>query len=637
MANGQRRQRDFSEILVLALVPAIVGALILISWALAHWSVGPGYVNAAVAVVAVLLGGYQRFISAFRDALRRKITVNVFVAVALIATLAIGQFRPAAIVVFIMAVASALESYTLDSTRKSIRNLLDLAPQMATVRRGQEELSIPVNQVKIGDVVVIRPGGRIPVDGVVACGASSVNQAPITGESVPVEKLPGDTVFSGTLNESGRLEISASKIGRDTTLAKIVRLTEHAQATKAPVQSIADRFTTWFFPAIVLLAVLGFVLSRDVEIAVSVLLVACPCAFAIATPTAVTAGVSNLARRAVLVKGGVYLELAGKLDSLLVDKTGTFTLGEPKVVNVVALDGWAENDILRLTSIGEKYSGHPLAKAILAEAVGRGISIPEPDNFKVEAGKGIIASWQGKELLIGNESLLNGSRIRLSADIALRLSSECEQGRTPILVSYDGSVIGLVSVADRVRAGTAGTISLLKKTGIRQVIMLTGDNLSVARAVAAEIGVDEFRAELLPEQKLEIVQKLQAEGHRVGMVGDGINDAPALAQADVGIAMGAAGTDVAIETAGVTLMSNDLGRIVELIAMSKAVLRRIKLNIFFSIVYNVIGLSLSLAGLLTPILAVTFQEAGCITVVLSSTLLLLKKPGGIKESKQAPE
>jgi Cd2+/Zn2+-exporting ATPase len=336
----------YQEIGILSIVPVIVGILILVSWALTYWEIGPYFLSAGLGLIATLFGGFQRLIAGFKDVYNRKITVNVFVTVALIATVAVGEFLSAAIIVFIMAVAGAFESYTLDKNRRSIRNLLDLTPKTATIRRQGQEVTITVNEVRVGDLAVVRPGERIPVDGVVKAGASSVNQAPITGESMPVEKFTGSEVFSGTLNETGRLEIMATKTGEDTTLARIVHLVENAQETKAPIQNIADRFTVWFLPAVLVLAVIGFFTSGDIKVAVSVLLVACPCAFAIATPTAVTAGISNMARRAVLIKGGIFFELAGKLDRLLVDKTGTFTLGRPKVVEIVAFDGMPEDDVL---------------------------------------------------------------------------------------------------------------------------------------------------------------------------------------------------------------------------------------------------------------------------------------------------
>jgi len=619
----------YREIAVLSIVPCAVGILIVVSWAMGHWEIGPYFLNAGLALLATLFGGYLRFLAGFKDIFNRKITVNVFVAVALIATLAIGEFRPAAIIVFIMAVAGALESYTLDKTRRSIRNLLDLTPKMATIRRNDEEVVIPVNEVQVGDIVVVRPGGRIPVDGVVAVGQSSVNQAPITGESMPVEKFQGSEVFGGTLNETGRLEIRTDKVGKDTTLARIVHLVEQAQGTKAPIQNLADRFTTWFLPAVLVLAVIAFLASSNVKVAVSVLLVACPCAFAIATPTAVTAGIANMARQAVLIKGGIFLELAQKMDVLLVDKTGTFTFGKPNVVDVIAFDGISEVEVLRLAAIAEKYSEHPLARSVMTRAKERGIEVPDPDEFNIEVGMGVTARLNGKEILVGKNKFLQDKGVCVAEYIEYAISEQTEQGRTAILVANDMKPVGLIAIADEIRSQTPHAIASLKAMGIKNITMLTGDNRKVAKAVAEEIGVDDFQAELLPEQKLQYVEKLQKQGRVVGMIGDGINDAPALALADVGIAMGAAGTDVAVETADVTLMNDDLSRVVNFMDISRKIMSRIKLNIFFSMIYNVIGFILAGFGMLTPIVAVIFQEAGCITVVFSSTLLLWAKTGSL--------
>jgi len=623
-ASGGGRYREFA---VLALVPGIVGALIVASWALAHWKVGPAFVSAGLALSATLFGGWQRFLGGFQDIYRRKITVNVFVAVALIATIAVGEFRPAAIIIFIMAVVGALESYTLDKNRRSIRNLLDLAPQTATVRSGSGEITIPVGQVQVGTVVIVKPGERVPVDGVVVAGASSVNQAPITGESMPVEKFKGSELFSGTLNLTGRVEAQATKVGADTTLARIVHLVEEAQAIKAPIQNMADRFTVWFLPVVLVLAIIVFFVTGNVKTAVSLLLVACPCAFAIATPTAVTAGISNMARRAVLVKGGIFFELAGKVDALVVDKTGTFTLGRPEVLDVVAFDGIPNKEILEMAAVAEKYSEHPLGKAVVSCAKGRGLEVPDPEEFKVEIGRGVVARWKGQDIAVGKEEFLQGNGVSLPAEAQKSVSTQTEQGRTAVFVARGKEAVGLIAIGDEVRPETRQAIGWLHQVmGNRNITMLTGDNPCVAGAVARQIGVDNFRAGLLPEQKQEFVRKLQAEGRTVGMIGDGINDAPALALADVGIAMGAAGTDVAIETADVALMNDDLGRVADFMLMSRAVLRRIKLNIFFSIIYNVVGLGLGSLGMLTPVMAVLFQEAGCVSVVLSSTLLLWARP-----------
>ncbi|MCX6340206.1 MAG: cation-translocating P-type ATPase [Candidatus Aureabacteria bacterium] len=623
MSNHQRHDATpYKDLAVLSIVPAAVAVLTLASWILAHWGIGPHFVNAALAIVAVIFGGFQRFIAGFKDIFKRKITVNVFVVVALMATMAVGEFRPAAIIVFIMAAAGALESYTLDKTRKSIRDLLNFAPGMATVRRQGEEVVVPVAELQVGDVVVVKPGARIPVDGVVTAGASSVNQAPITGESMPVEKFRGSSVFSGTLNESGRLDIRTEKVGENTTLARIVHLVQEAQGTRAPIQNMADRFTTWFLPAVVLLAIVAFVISGDIRVAVSVLLVACPCAFAIATPTAVTAGVSNMARRAVLIKGGIFLELGHKINHLLVDKTGTFTFGRPRVEGIISFNGKGPEDILRMACIAEKYSEHPLARSILAAGRERNLDIPDPDHFVSATGMGVEARWNTANILVGKQAFLQEAGVPIVTRVDREIAKQSEQGRTAVLVAHNDEVIGVLAIADEIRPEIPETIRLLKTMGVERITMLTGDHPRVAEAVARAIGVDDFQAELLPEQKQEFVRKLRAEGHIVGMIGDGVNDAPALALADVGIAMGAAGTDVAIETADVTLMNDDISGVADFMWMSAKVLRRIKLNIFFSMIYNVIGLTLGVLGLMTPIIAVIFQEAGCVTVVFSSTLLL---------------
>jgi Cd2+/Zn2+-exporting ATPase len=622
---GNDKATKYRELMILSIAPCLIAVLTLISWGLAHWKIGPTFVNILPAALAIILGGFQRFISGFKDIYKRKITVNVFVVLALIATMAIGEFRPAAIIVFIMAVSGALETYTLEKTKKSISDLLDFTPKTATIRRDGEEITLQVAELKIGDQVVVRPGERIPVDGVVVNGASSVNQAPITGESMPVEKFKGSTVFGGTLNETGRLEIETEKVGTDTTLAKIVHLVQDAQGTKAPIQNLADRFTTWFLPSVIFIAVLAYFVTGDIKASVSVLLVACPCAFAIATPTAVTAGVSNMARKAVLIKGGIFLELGSKIEHLLVDKTGTFTFGRPKVEDIVSFKNQNTDKILELACIAEKYSEHPLGRAILSAGKEKEILIPEPENFSSTTGMGVEALYQEAKIRIGKPSFLQTIGLKITSKIDKAIHLQSEQGRTSVLVAKDNDIIGLIAIADEIRPEIINALHTIKSMGCKEITMLTGDNEKVAAAVADAIGVDNVQAELLPEQKQEYVKKCQASGQIVGMVGDGINDAPALALADVGIAMGAAGTDVAIETADVTLMNDDITGVAEFMWMSSKVLRRIKLNIFFSMIYNVIGLSLSVVGLMTPIIAVIFQEAGCVTVVFSSTLLLWAK------------
>ncbi len=621
--------RSGQQIVIIALVPATVGALTLAAWLLGRWQVGPAFLYAGLALLATFLGGWQRFLSGFRDAVHRKITVNVFVTMAILVTIATGEFVPAAAVILIMAIVGALESYTVDSTRRSIHSLLDLAPPMASVRRSDGEVLTAVAELQPGDIVIVRPGERIPVDGVVAAGTAAVNQAAITGESLPVDKVRGQDVFAGSLNESGRLEVRTVKIGPDTTLARIVHLVEEAQESRAPIQGIADRFTVWFFPTVLILALIGYIASGNVKVAVSILLVACPCAFAIATPSAVAAGIANMARRAVLIKGGIFFEIAGKINSLVVDKTGTLTLGQPKVMEVISADGIPEEEVLRVAAIAEKYSEHPLGKAVMTLASQRALDVPDPDEFKIELGMGIEVSKDEHGIVVGRDVFLRDRGIAVPARIEQAMSAQSDLGRTAILVARDNEPLGLLAIADEIRPDTVDAITALKALGVGQITMLTGDNPRIARTVASEIGVDGFRAELLPQDKQTFIKQMKTEGKTVAMVGDGINDAPALALADVGIVMGGTGTDIAIEAADVTLRDGRLSRLVEFVQMSRRVLKRIKLNIFFSIIYNVIGLTLALIGYLTPVSAVIFQEAGCISVVLSSTLLLWTKVPGL--------
>ena len=371
-----------------------------------------------------------------------------------------------------------------------------------------------------------------------------------------------------------------------------------------------------------MLAIIAYFLSRDIKTAVSVLLVACPCAFAIATPTAVTAGISWLARRAVLVKGGIFLEIGHKINYLLLDKTGTLTFGKTKLTQIIAFNNYAEEEVLKIACVVEKHSEHPLARSIIDAAKEQKMLIPDSEHFLSTTGMGAEAIWNGKRILVGKASFLSSSGVLLSPQIELEIAKQSDHGRTSVLVALDNQVIGLLAIADEIRPEIAQTIRQLKTLGIKHITMLTGDYLQVAKAIAKEIGVDDFKADLLPKQKQDIVRALQTEGYIVGMIGDGINDAPALALANVGITMGVAGSDVAIETSNVTLVNDRFSGVIDFMWMSKKVLNRIKLNIFFSMIYNAIGLTLGVLGLMTPIIAILFQEAGCITVVLSSTLLL---------------
>ena len=612
----------YGEYIVPALIPCIVLLTTITAYLVEKLTSAPVVVVYVIAGVAILTGGSLRFIAAFRDIYHRKITVNVFVLVAIAASIIIGKFIPAAIIVFIMSAAGGLESFTIGRTRRAISSLLDLAPKTATVMREGEEVVLDLDEVKPGDIVVVKTGDRIPVDGIVMEGEAAVNQAPITGESMPVDKSAGSEVYTGSLSEVGHLLIKTTRVGDDTTLARIVHLVEEAQATKAPVAKIADRFTAYFFPAILLIALAVGLATGVLERAVSVLLVACPCALAIATPTAVTAGIANLARRGVLVKGGAFFEMAGKLQAMIMDKTGTITLAKPQVTDVISFDGDSGNAVLAFAANAERMSEHPIGRAIVERAREEGIRATEPIEQKVDIGHGVVATVNGSRIVVGNLKLMSKHGIETSVQQLGSLEVFEKEGKTALVVAVDGRPRGAIAVADTVREDVGETIRALKGLGIAEVSILTGDSQLVAAEVAKRVGADQWLADLLPEAKRQAVSDLRAQGKVVGMIGDGINDAPALAEADVGFAMGLAGTEVAIETADVTLMKDDLSKVVDTIKLSRKVSKRIKVNIFLSIIWNVIGIVLSSLGVLNPVMAVTFQELGCISVILSSTMLL---------------
>lgn len=614
-------------ILNLAIWPLGVLALILASYILDKSNILSPYLGAVLALVATFLGGWWRFLGGIKDLFNRQITVNVFVTISLTATMLVGNFLAAAIVIFIMTLAEAVEQYTLDKSRSGIQGLLDLAPQTALVMRDDAEKTIPVSEVQINDTIIVKPGERIPVDGVVTAGSANVNQAAITGEPIPVMKTKGSELFAGTLNETGRLEFTATKVGEDTTLAKIVQRVEEAHELKAPIQHIADKFTAWFLPIVLVAATIGYFTTRDIHSAVSILLVAAPCALVIGTPTAVTSGIANMARRGVLIKGGLYFEAGGKIDVLLVDKTGTFTEGHPKIQEVVSFSGYTKDEVLCIAAIAEKHSEHPLASAVLSYAEENNITVKDPDEFVNEVGLGVTVVTGGKTVSVGRPTFITGKGMPLSSEIQKVLDEQDKLGHTKILVSCDDLIIGLIAISDKIRPETKSAVEALTAVlGRDKIHMLTGDNEASAKAIASQIGVTNVHADLLPEDKQAYVLKLQEQGLKVAMIGDGINDAPALASADVGIAMGSSGTDVAIETADVALMNDDLTKVAEFIEISRAVIRRIKINIFFALVYNFIGIVLGSFGVLNPVLAIILQEAGTVTVIISSTLLLWATP-----------
>ena len=583
-------------------------------------------------IILALLGvacGYRLYAKALRLLFHKKITVQLFVVIAIAASITAGYYIPAATVVLIILAGTTLEDYVLHRTRGAIEKLVNMSPKTALVRREGEEVELPVEEIKLGETVLVKPGEKIPIDGTMISGYSAVNQAAITGESMPAEKTKGNYVFAGTMNGNGALEVKTEKIAEDTTLAHIIHLVEEAQEKRAPIQNVADKFTTYFVPSISTLAVVVFTatyllvgLQQAITRTVSILLVACPCALSLAVPIALVGAIGNASMRGIIIKGGTNIEKVKDVRSVAFDKTGTLTIGEPKVVNIKPLGNHSENEVVRYAAIAEKFSEHPISRAVVAKATELGLSIPDPTEFKVVPGRGVEARYGNQEILIG-QGMMDTAATKEEEQAISEFENE---GKTVLPVILDNRVVGLIAVADTLRGNSRDAIERLRQLGIKTV-MITGDNRRAAKSIAGQIGVDEFYAELLPEQKVEMIGKMKHDSV-VAMVGDGINDAPALANADVGFAMGAAGSDVAIETADVALLGDDLTKVEYTIKLSRKAFSKMKMNIGFSIAWNVLGLTLASLGLLVPILAAVLQEAGCISVVINSSLLLLYKQAG---------
>ncbi len=575
-----------------------------------------------IPALAILLGGWPVFLGVVRSARQGKVTGHTLMTVGTVAAMAIGQWTTAALLVFFMRFADWVEELATSRSRQAVRQLVAIQPATARVLRDGREVAVPVAEVGAGEVVAVRPGERIPVDGEVVEGQAPVDQASITGESVPVDKAPGDPVFAATVAQAGYLKIRATKVGSDTTFARIIRLVEEAEAQKAPVQRFAERFAAYYLPAVLLIALGAYLVTGEVLNAVAALVVACACAIVMATPISVLASVGNGARRGILVKGGLTLEQLAKVDTVVMDKTGTLTLGKPQVTDVVALNSLSEAELLQAAAAVELRSEHPLGRAIIREAAGRGIEPLEPEAFTTLPGRGLVATVSGREWAVGNRQLLAERGIALGAEDEAVAAGLERAGKTAFFVADgSGTIEGVVGMADVVRPEARAALSELQRMGVRRLLLLTGDNERVAAAVAGELGL-EYRAELLPDDKIEAVRQLQFEGAVVMMIGDGVNDAPALAQADVGVAMGAAGTDVAIEAADVALMRDDWSMVPEVIRLGRRASRTIRQNLGFTAVYNVVGITLAVVGILPPVWAAAAQSLPDIGVMLNSSRLL---------------
>jgi Cd2+/Zn2+-exporting ATPase len=607
--NAQRKAR----------IAAVSGALLLIALVLHLTDLG--LAREIALFITAVIAGVPTALGAFRALRSKAFSIDLLVTIAVVGALIIGERVEAAVVSFLFVFGAWLEVRTLEKTRRSLRELIDLAPQQAQVKRDGKTLTVPVGELVPGDRVLVHSGGTIPVDGTIRFGQAHVNEATITGEPMPASRSLGDTVYSGTILDNGYLEVSADRVGDDTTFAQIIELIEEAQETKTRTQRFLDRFANIYTPTIVVLAVAVFAVTRDIEFALTFLVIACPGALVISTPVSLVAGLGNGARHGVLMKGGDALERLSKIDTIVFDKTGTLTRGMPEVVEIRALDG-DESRMLRLAAGLEAASEHPLGRTIVAAAWHRGLATHDsPGQVEVIKGGGIRGVVDGHRVAVGSRRVLGETGIELPDDVA-RYAEERERGgSTVVFVALDGGLAGIISIADQVRPEAAAAIAALRGSGVTRFVMLTGDNRHTARLVAAELGIDEVRAELLPADKVHAVTELKDAGHRVAMIGDGINDAPAIMTADVGIAMGA-GTDISIQTADVILISNRFDQLVHAYSLARATVRNMKQNTVIAIGTVIALLAGVLAQQVFMATGMLMHEASVLIVILNAVRLV---------------
>ncbi len=571
----------------------------------------PWYVGAGLVIVAAL----PIFWNVVRATLQRRVISHTLMSLGVLAALAIGQWTTAAVVIFFMHLGNFIEGFTSERSRQALKRLTALLPRLARVERDGEEVLRPVEEVQVGDYILVRPGEAIPIDGEVVSGQASVNQAALTGESLPIEVTAGSPVLAATLVQAGALRVRTVRAGADTTFARMIALVEEAEAQRAPVQRLADRFPAWFLPVVLAVALLAWLVRRDPLASAAVLVVACSCSVALATPIAMLASIGAAAARGLLIKGGKYVERLAQADVLLLDKTGTITEGILRITDVVPAAGQTRAGLLGLVTTAERYSEHPLAEAVRRAARAEQLDIGDPEDFEALPGLGIRARVNGRAVVVGNGRLLpQGALLPEARTLAA-------QGKALLFVEQDGEFLGLLAAADTLRPQVREALAALRQLGIRQIELLTGDHEAAAASLAAALGTS-YRAQLLPEEKIGIVKSYQKRGHTVIMVGDGVNDAPALAQADIGIAMGVIGTDVALEAAPVVLLREDWMLLPDLLASAQRTMRIVRLNLGFTLLYNLVGLTLAACGLLPPMLAAAAQSLPDLGVLVSSARLL---------------
>ena len=611
---------DFNRqlMILLTVVFTVVLSIVIVGEGLGLFKLLETLIPVPIGIAIVIVGGWPVFRNVIRATLKRQIISHTLMTLGVIAALAVGEWVTAALVVIFMRVGEYVENFTTEGARRAVKELTAIAPQTARVDRDGAEVELPVADVKVGEIVIVRPGERIPADGEVISGQATMDQAAITGESMPVEVTNGSHVFAATIAKLGSLRVKVLRIGVDTTFGRVVKLVEEAEANRADVQRFADKFSAYYLPIVAGIAALTFLISRNPLSTAAVLVVACSCSIALATPVAMLASIGASAKRGLLIKGGKYLEMLARADVVFVDKTGTLTLGKPQITDVVPLNGLSTSDILSLAASAERYSEHPLAEAVRAAARGKNLALDEPHGFEAIPGKGIRAKVNGSQVAIGNHRLIPAAE---SLPITRELE---EQGKTLLFVERNNEVAGILAAEDTLRSEVPTVLTELRSLGIKHIQLLTGDNERTAAALAKTLNV-EYRANLLPENKIEIVREYQAKGHTVVMVGDGVNDAPALAQADVGIAMGAAGTDIAIEAAHIALMREDWSLVPEALRIARRTMGIVKMNLGFTALYNVVGLSLAAFGFLPPVLAAAAQSLPDVGILSNSARLLRNK------------
>ncbi len=568
-----------------------------------------------LAIAGLLIGGYPIFREAVSDLLDRRMTMELSMTIALMAASVIGEFFTALLIALFVLIAEILEGMTVGRGRSAIRELLDLLPQVAEVRSGTEVSTRDIAEVGQGDIVIVRPGGRIPVDGTVAAGHSFVDQSTITGESMPAEKATGTQVFAGTINQSGVLEVQAEKVGRDTAFGRIIEAVERAERSRAPIQRTADRLAGYLVYFALACAVLTFLVTRNARSTISVIVVAGACGIAAGTPLAILGAIGRAARAGAVIKGGLYLEILSTVDTIVLDKTGTLTLGTPEIFDVHAVDGATEREVIRVAATAERFSEHPLARAILKKASELSLTIGEPRGFHYSPGMGILCEVEDRRTLVGTRALLESDGVQVPGEGSSTNLSE-------VFVAIEGRLFGSIHVADVLRQEAAAAVHRMKEMGYR-TLLLTGDRKEIANTTARKLGVDEVQSELLPDQKVARVRELREQGHTVAMIGDGVNDAPALMESNVGIAMGS-GTDVARESASVVLLGNDLLRFAEVLEIARRCRRIIMANFTGTLAVDGIGVALAAFGLLNPVLAALIHVSSELFFILNSARLLPK-------------